>query len=172
MAKPRQRCCQQTPDGKLSSTCSTRLLAGKRRYSATSRRSMSSAIASFMALSSGSLGAIVWRQGDIAQTYSLLEQCRARDKELITPSNVAIYMLGLAAAVAAQGEPGRAAHLVGVLEAVCEVTQALVPLPCHPTRIITQAALRTRLGEEAYAVACAEGRLMTLEQALEMSGGA
>jgi len=68
---------------------------------------------SFMALSSGSLGAIAWRQGDVAQTSALLEQCRARDKELSKPSTVATYILGLAAAVAAQGEPRRAARLLG-----------------------------------------------------------
>ena len=127
---------------------------------------------SFIALSSGCLGAIALRQGDVAQIYALLEQCRAMDKELIRPSSVAIYTLGVAAAVAAQGEPRRAARLLGVLEAMCEATQAVVPLPCQPTRIFTQAALRTRLGEEAYAAASAEGRLMTLEQALEMSEGA
>jgi hypothetical protein len=38
--------------------------------------------------------------------------------------------------------------------------------------IFTQAALRTQLGEEAYAVALAEGRLMTLKQLLEISEGA
>jgi hypothetical protein len=127
---------------------------------------------SFMASSSGSLGAIALRQGDVAQTYSLLEQCRAMDKEFIKPSTVATYILGLAAAGAAQGGPKRAARLLGVLETMCEVTQAVVPLPCHGTRVFTQAALRTRLGEETYAAACAEGRLMTLEQALEMSEGA
>jgi hypothetical protein len=33
-------------------------------------------------------------------------------------------------------------------------------------RIFTQAVLRAQLGEEAYAAALAEGRMMTLEQAL------
>lgn len=127
---------------------------------------------SFMVLSSGSLGAIAGRQGDVAQTYAPLEQYRAMDKESITPSNVATYTLGLAAAVAVQGEPKRAARLLGVLETMCEETSAVVPLICHLTRVFTKTALRTELGEEAYAVACAEGRLITLEQALEMSEGA
>ena len=127
---------------------------------------------SYMALASGGLGAIAWRQGDIAQTAALLKQCRARDKERSKPSTVATYIVGLAAAVVAQGEPGRAARLLGVQEAMCEATQAVVPPPCQETRIFTQAALRTQLGEEAYAAAYAEGRLMTLEQALEMSGEA
>jgi predicted ATPase len=127
---------------------------------------------SYMALASGGLGAIAWRQGDIAQTAALLEQCRARDKERSKPSTVATYIVGLAAAVVAQGEPGRAARLLGVQEAMCEATQAVVPPPCQETRIFTQAALRTQLGEEAYAAALAEGRSMTLEQALETSEGA
>ena len=126
---------------------------------------------SFMASSSGSLGAMALHQGDVAQTYSLLEQCRAMDRELIKPSNVATFILGLAAAVAAQGEPRRAARLLGVLEALCEATQVVVPLPCEGTRIFTQVALRAQLEEEAYAASLAEGRLMTLEQALEMSEG-
>jgi hypothetical protein len=48
----------------------------------------------------------------------------------------------------------------------------VVPPPCQETRIFTQIKLRAQLGEEAYAAALAEGRLMTLEQALEMSEGA
>jgi predicted ATPase len=127
---------------------------------------------SYMALASGGLGAIAWRQGDAAQTYALLEQCRARDQQRSKPSTVATYIVGLAAAVAAQGEPRRAARLLGVQEAMCEATQAVVPPPCQETRIFTQAALRIQLGDEAYAAACAEGRSMTLEQALEMSGEA
>jgi tetratricopeptide (TPR) repeat protein len=127
---------------------------------------------SYMALASGGLGAIAWRQGDVAQTYALLEQCRARDQQRSKPSTVATYIVGLAAAVAAQGEPRRAARLLGVQEAMCEATQAVVPPPCQETRIFTQAALRIQLGDEAYAAACAEGRSMTLEQALEMSGEA
>jgi hypothetical protein len=65
-----------------------------------------------------------------------------------------------------QGEQKRAVRLLGVLEAMCEETSAVVPLICHLTRVFTQTALRTQLGEEAYAAACAEGRSMTLEQAL------
>ncbi len=120
---------------------------------------------SYIAVATGCLGAVDWRQGDIAQTYSLLEQCRARDRERSKPSTVATYMVGLAAAIAAQGEPGRAARLLGVQEAMCEATGAVAPPPCQETRIFTQAALRSQLGEEAYAAALAEGRLMTLEQA-------
>jgi predicted ATPase len=126
---------------------------------------------SFMVLSSGCPGAIAWRQGDVAQIYARLEQYRVIDKESITPSNVATYILGVAAAVAVQGHPGRATRLLGVLEAMCEETSAVVPLICHLTRVFTQTTLRTRLGEEAYAAACAEGRLMTLEQALELAEG-
>jgi predicted ATPase/Tfp pilus assembly protein PilF len=121
---------------------------------------------SYMALSAGGLGAIAWRQGDVAQTAALLEQCRARDKQRSKPSTVATYIVGLAAAVAAQGEPGRAARLLGVQEAMCEATSAVVPPPCQEMRIFTQAVLRAQLGEEAYAAALAEGRMMTLEQAL------
>jgi len=94
------------------------------------------------------------------------------DKELIKPSHVATYRLWLAAAVAAQGESRGAARLLGVLAAMCEATQAVVPLPCQGTRIFTEVALRNQLGEEAYAAALAEGRLMTLEQALEIVEGA
>jgi hypothetical protein len=55
---------------------------------------------------------------------------------------------------------------------MCEATQTVVPPPCQETRIITQVVLRAQLGDEAYAAALAEGRLMTLEQVLEVSGEA
>ena len=41
-----------------------------------------------------------------------------KNTELITPSDVVIYILGVATAVIAQGEPRRAARLFGVLEAM------------------------------------------------------
>ena len=66
---------------------------------------------SFMVLSTGCLGAIAGRQGGVEQTYAPLEQYRVIDKESITPSNVATYILGVAAAVAVQGEPGEIVEL-------------------------------------------------------------
>lgn len=89
------------------------------------------------------------------------------EKELIKPSIVATYILGVASAVAAQQEPKRASRLLGVLGAQCEALQVVLPPLCHPLYVFTQAALHAQLGEEACAATWAEGRLMMLEQALE-----
>ncbi len=61
-------------------------------------------------------------------------------------------------------------ELAGV--GMSKATQAVVPLHYQETRIFTQAALRTQLGEKRLCSRFSEGRLVALQQALEMSGGA
>jgi hypothetical protein len=72
----------------------------------------------------------------------------------------------LAAAIAAQGNQAWAAHLWGAAEVLREAIGA--PLPsverAHYHRAV--AAARIQFGEQNFATAWAQGRIMTLEQVL------
>ena len=76
----------------------------------------------------------------------------------------------VAAAVAAQGNHTWAAHLWGAAEALREAIGTLLPPVERVPYDRAVEALRTRLGEQAFAAAWAEGRTLSLEQALATPG--
>jgi hypothetical protein len=74
---------------------------------------------------------------------------------------------GLGAVAAAQGTPERAARLLGAAEALREVP-AVPRLPRERVDFeAIVATLRATMGEPAFAVAWAEGRAMSLAEAME-----
>ncbi len=74
---------------------------------------------------------------------------------------------GLAIIASAQGNPERAARLFGVAEAARETFGITMPRPERGDHERFGATTRERLGDAAFATAWAEGRAMTLEQAIE-----
>ena len=74
---------------------------------------------------------------------------------------------GLGAMVAAQGEPGKAARLWGIAEALREDMGAFMYPVDRPAYERTVADARTHLGEEAFAAAWAKGRTTPLEQVID-----
>src|SRR6266566_418266 len=76
----------------------------------------------------------------------------------------------VAAAVAAQGNHTWAAHLWGAAEALREAIGTLLPPVERVPYDRAVEALRTQLGEQAFAAAWAEGRTLSLEQALTTPG--
>ena len=82
-------------------------------------------------------------------------------------TNGAYCMHGLAAIAGAQGEPGRAARLLGAAEALLET--AGIPLYAQVDPELYQRvadAAREQLGEQAWAAAWDEGRAMSFEEAV------
>jgi predicted ATPase/DNA-binding SARP family transcriptional activator len=105
-------------------------------------------------------------QGDYGGARALYEEslaiCRQLGDQLIT----ACSLEGLVAVAAAQGQPERAARLFGAAKALRE--EIGVPLlPSDRTDYDRDvAAARAALGEEAFTAAWAEGRAMSLNQAI------
>lgn len=95
--------------------------------------------------------AIVWTVGDLHRCAEELEQ--------------------LARTAGAAGEGERAAHLLGAAGALRESLS--IPLPTLDGAEVEQAvaAARAALGEEAWAVAVAAGRALSLEQAIAKALG-
>ena len=119
------------------------------------------------------LAKVIAAQGDLAAARAFYEESLNRGKEVNSNEfimDVTPALEGLAAVVAAQGEPTWAARLWGAAEAQREVYS----LPLAPIYRADYeqavAAARTQLGEQSFAAAWAEGRSMTPEQALAARG--
>jgi len=84
--------------------------------------------------------------------------------------NLPFYLEGLAEVVAAQGEGAWAARLWGAAEALREDLNTPLPAVFRTEYELAIAAVRTQLGEHAFAAAWAEGRTITPEQALAAEG--
>jgi ATP/maltotriose-dependent transcriptional regulator MalT len=122
------------------------------------------------ALSLYALAQVAAVEGDAARAQALYEQgvvlARASGDKGTIPSGLE----GLAAAIAAQGNPVWAAQLWGAAEALREATGAPLPPVGRASYQRAVEALRSQLGEHAFAAAWAEGRTMSPEQALATPG--
>jgi ATP/maltotriose-dependent transcriptional regulator MalT len=120
------------------------------------------------------LAKVIAAQGDLAAAQTVYEESLNREKGGMN-SNLSYLDLppaleGLAAVVAAQGEPVWAARLWGAAEAQREVYSLPLPPVYRADYERAVAAARTQLDEQLFAAAWAEGRSMTLEQALAVQG--
>ncbi|GHO56240.1 transcriptional regulator [Ktedonobacter robiniae] len=108
--------------------------------------------------------------GNHMASQALYEQGIVLARKSGNKYTVILGLEGLAAAVAVQGKYAWAAHLWGAAEARREMVGApLPPIERDPyNRAVT--AARTRLGEQAFASAWAQGRTMELQQALSILG--
>jgi predicted ATPase/DNA-binding SARP family transcriptional activator len=116
------------------------------------------------------LGLVAYSQGDYGVARSLYEESLAIRRELGDRGGIAAPLEALAAlACEGQGQPGAgevAAHLFGAAAALREAIGAPVP-PSEQEAHNRQLRLaREMLGEEAFAAAWAEGRAMSLEDAV------
>jgi non-specific serine/threonine protein kinase len=115
------------------------------------------------------LGLVAYQQGDYGRAATLhqdsLRMSRAQGNKLRVVEGLA----GLAAAVQAQEKPVRAARLFGAAEALREAIGS--PLTPYERAVHDQAvqAVRTTLGEEGFTATWAEGRALSLEQAISLA---
>jgi DNA-binding NarL/FixJ family response regulator len=108
-------------------------------------------------------------QGDNAAAFARYQESLALFREVDDPRGLASCLKGWAELVARQGEAVWAARLWGAAESLHAVKRPhdIFILPAMDTDDgQLMAAARTQLGEQAFAKALAEGRLMTPEQAL------
>jgi non-specific serine/threonine protein kinase len=124
------------------------------------------------------LGHLAKHQGEYEQAAALFEESLNLFLELGNKIDVAECLEGLAGVAAAErqaeggrhaakdGKVDRAARLFGAAEALREIASS--PLPPYRRADYDRdlAAARAQLGEEAFAAAWAEGRAMTMEQAI------
>jgi tetratricopeptide (TPR) repeat protein len=113
------------------------------------------------------LGKVLAAEGDLVPARAFYEESLILERRVnfgLSFRDIAPALEGLAAVVAAQGEPTWAARLLGRAEAQRETIKT--PLPPRYRADYEQAVARARTGldELSFAVAWKEGRAMTLEQ--------
>jgi predicted ATPase/DNA-binding CsgD family transcriptional regulator len=121
------------------------------------------------------LGKVIAAQGNLAAARAFYEESLIRGKGVnshLSFLDMASALEGLAVVVAAQEEPTWAARLWGAAEALREAYSTPLPPVYRADYEQTVVAARTQLGEQLFALAWAEGRTMTPEQALAAQGPA
>jgi DNA-binding CsgD family transcriptional regulator len=116
------------------------------------------------------LGIIVLLKADYEGALSLLREALRLGWKLDYKPNVQVCLYGLACVAACRDQPVRAVRLWGAVEGMREAYGVhLTPVTCSITNYeghLTTA--RSQLGEEeAFAAAWAEGKAMSMEQAIE-----
>ncbi len=99
-----------------------------------------------------------------------MEECLKIAIELDYKWDIALGLEGLAAVVAAQGEPVRAMWLMSTAQALREAIGVPLPSLSQVIHDFAVASVRVQLGELAFDTAWAEERTMTPEQALTSQG--
>jgi predicted ATPase/DNA-binding SARP family transcriptional activator len=112
------------------------------------------------------LGGVLQSQGDDERAAAVFQEGLALNRELGSRYGVAMSLGGLGWVAVAQGQPERAARLFGQVEVLREASG--VPI-FELVRSLWESMVDTARGalsEEAFARAWAEGRAMTLEEAI------
>jgi predicted ATPase/DNA-binding XRE family transcriptional regulator len=100
----------------------------------------------------------------------MLEEGVALSEEIGDQANLSYFLEGLAVVAGIEGDVEHSARLLGATERLLEEAGTSVYNYYKPDRSLyerTTANVRSRLGEEAFEEAWAEGRTMTFEQAVE-----
>jgi tetratricopeptide (TPR) repeat protein len=125
-----------------------------------------------IALSLNNLGDVARDRGDYAAARALHEESLAIGRELGDRAIAWILESFAMLALREGATRNRAARLLGAAEALREAIGAPLSPGERPDHDRAVAAVRGELGEEAFAAARAEGRAMTLEQAITCALGA
>jgi hypothetical protein len=120
-----------------------------------------------IALLTGRLGGIARMQGDYTRAEALYDESLRLHRDLGDRRGISQDLEGVAAMLAAQGQPETAVRLWASVEALRERIGA-PPNDIERARYEPLVATaHEALGEEAFADVWAEGRRLTLEQALD-----
>jgi predicted ATPase/DNA-binding XRE family transcriptional regulator/Tfp pilus assembly protein PilF len=118
------------------------------------------------------LAQIALARGEYATATGMLKEGVALAAQVGPRGGLAYLLEGLAAVSHVRGEAEHSARLFGAAEGLIQSIEAPVYKRHRPKRSLrpldhTTAAVRSRLGEEAFETARAEGRAMTFKQAVE-----
>ncbi len=121
---------------------------------------------SFMAILMDGLGTIMQYQGHYDRALAIHTQCLTLAHEMDDRRVIALSLEKLAGVAAGTGRAGRAAWLLGAAEALREAIHVPIESIDRPDYERFVAATRAGLDEQSLARAWAEGRAVTLEQAI------
>ena len=122
-----------------------------------------------VAVSLINMGYVAYHKGAYREAKKLFEESLAMFQHLESTRGIIDCLDGLAGVLGAEHKPERAAQLFGAAEQLRETFRIglTVAYPDQMEYDRYKASVRSQLTEEAFGVAWAEGRTMTLEQAIE-----
>jgi predicted ATPase/transcriptional regulator with XRE-family HTH domain len=115
------------------------------------------------------LGLVAYMQGEYGRAAALCEEGLLLSRDIGARDLVAGSLEGLAWVAAARGQSQVAAHLGGAAAALREALGALLLPDDWAGHDQAVRAMRTALGEDAFAAVWAEGRALPLEQAIALA---
>ena len=113
------------------------------------------------------LGSALRQEGNHARASDLFRESLALSRKHGIKWATLECLYGLAGVSACQGQPERAARLLGVAEVLRGAIDYSLPLPDQTDYERSLTVVRAALSDAAFAAAWADGRAMTLEQAIE-----
>ena len=120
-----------------------------------------------IAFSLNNLGNVAADQGDYGGARVLLEESLTIRRVLGAKAVIADDLKAFATLAAREVQEARGARLWGAAAALRETFGSPLPPAKHEKQERETTAVRETLGEDAFAAAWAEGRVMTMEQAIE-----
>jgi tetratricopeptide (TPR) repeat protein len=118
------------------------------------------------AITLGNLASVAQHRGRVGQARALVAECLALYRELGDRKYSALTLADMAGLVAAGGHPEAAARLLGASEAHLETLGIVIHAGDRPDVDRHVAVVREQLDEATFDAAWAEGRAMSLEQAV------
>ncbi len=122
-----------------------------------------------MGLDYALLGDIAREQGDYAAALEYYQQCLSLWRDRENTVNSAFVLDGIAQTLSRIGDPSRGATLMGAALAIREPANVKLTANEQASLDETMLACRVALGEAAFAAAWAEGRVLTLAQAISLA---
>ena len=119
-----------------------------------------------IAMALDNLGVAALRQNDYTKARACFTESLYIRRGVVMKRGIAYNLEGFAGLAAAEGMPIRAVRLLGAATALRELIRTPLPPGDHPILDRVVAAVRDRLGEQAFAAAWAEGEAMRLDQAI------
>jgi predicted ATPase/transcriptional regulator with XRE-family HTH domain len=110
-------------------------------------------------------------QGDTVRAAPLVAEGLRVGVEIGSKRGIAEGLEGLAWLVGTTGQPERAARLFGAAEALRELASLPLPAFARAADECSVSTVRVQMDEEAFTKAWAEGRAMSMEQAVEYALG-
>ena len=110
-------------------------------------------------------GYVAELRGDITQAAACYQEGLTVAQEIGYEKYIGLHLIGLAEVAAAEGQPNRATRLFGVAGTILDVKVDMNTAELENYERAVE-NVRSKLGEQAFTAAWAEGRTMTPEQAL------
>jgi len=120
-----------------------------------------------IAISLFNLGFVAHYQGDYRQAATLFAESLALFQKHGGRRSILDCIAALAGVAGAEGQPERAAQMFGAVEALREVSRTYVTHPDQIEYDRNVAAVRAQLDEATFIRAWAEGRALTIEEAVD-----